>query len=47
MDIIKRDGRIVQFDKNKIVAAILKAFGAVGTIDEYAKTKAENIGYNK
>ena len=43
MDIIKRDGRIVPFDKEKIVSAILKAFGAVGTIDEYAKTKAENI----
>ena len=43
MDIIKRDGRIVQFDKEKIITAILKAFGAVGTIDEYAKTKAENI----
>ena len=43
MDIIKRDGRIVPFDKEKIVSAILKAFGAVGTIDEYAKIKAENI----
>lgn len=43
MDIIKRDGRIVPFNKEKIVLAILKAFGAVGTIDEYAKTKAENI----
>ena len=43
MNIIKRDGRIVPFDKEKIVLAILKAFGAVGTIDEYAKTKAENI----
>ena len=29
--------------KKKIVSAILKAFGAVGAIDEYAKTKAENI----
>lgn len=43
MDIIKRDGRIVPFNKEKIVSAILKAFGAVGAIDEYAKTKAENI----
>ena len=43
MNIIKRDGRIVQFDKEKIITAILKAFGAVGTIDEYAKAKAENI----
>ncbi len=43
MNIIKRDGRVVQFDKEKIITAILKAFGAVGTIDEYAKAKAENI----
>ena len=43
MNIIKRDGRIVPFDKEKIVSAILKAFGAVGAIDGYAKTKAENI----
>ena len=43
MNIIKRDGRVVPFDKEKIITAILKAFGAVGTIDEYAKAKAENI----
>ena len=43
MNIIKRDGRVVPFNKNKIVAAILKAFEAVGSIDDYAKTKAENI----
>ena len=41
--IIKRDGRSVPFDKEKIVAAILKAFGAVSAVDEYAATKAENI----
>jgi len=41
--IIKRDGRAVPFDKEKIITAILKAFGAVGEIDDYANTKAENI----
>ena len=41
--IIKRDGRAVPFDKEKIITAILKAFGAVGGIDDYANTKAENI----
>jgi len=41
--IIKRDGRLVPFDREKIVAAILKAFGAVSAVDDYAKTKAENI----
>ena len=44
MIVIKRDGREVQFDKNKIVNAILKAFVAVdGDITDYAKQKAENI----
>lgn len=42
--ILKRDGRIVQFDEQKIRLAILKAFEAVdGKIDEYAKDKAEKI----
>ena len=41
--IVKRDGRLAPFNKDKITAAILKAFDAVGSIDEYAKTKAENI----
>lgn len=41
--IIKRDGRLVPFNREKIVAAILKAFGAVSAVDEYAETKAENI----
>ena len=41
--IIKRDGRAVPFDKEKIITAILKAFGAVGEIDDYANAKAENI----
>ena len=43
MDIIKRDGRIVPFDKEKIITAVLKAFKAVNNVDDYAKEKAENI----
>lgn len=40
----KRDGIIQEFDKNKIVQAILKAFLAVdGEITEYANQKANNI----
>lgn len=41
--VIKRDGRKVAFDKQKIIDAILKAFQEVDVVDEYAKTKAENI----
>ena len=41
MIIIKRDGTSQQFDKDKIVAAVLKAFISVdGETTEYAKTKA-------
>ncbi len=44
MEIIKRDGRQVNFNSYKIEAAILKSFAAVdGEITEYAKEKAENI----
>ena len=44
MIIIKRDGTRQEFDKGKIVAAVLKAFVAVdGQADEYAIIKAENI----
>lgn len=44
MEIIKRDGRKVIFDKQKIVNAILKAFFAVdGGVSEYAEKKANNI----
>ena len=44
MKVIKRDGRIVDFDSTKIEKAILSAFEAVdGEITEYAKEKAENI----
>lgn len=35
MDIIKRDGRKVSFDKQKIINAILKSFESVdGTISD-------------
>ena len=44
MIIIKRDGTQQEFDKGKIIAAVLKAFVAVdGQANEYAITKAENI----
>lgn len=40
----KRDGRLVEFNKNKIVNAILKAFTEVdGEISDYAIQKANNI----
>jgi ribonucleoside-triphosphate reductase len=42
--ITKRDGRKVEFNKNKIVNAILKAFEQVdGEISDYAIDKANNI----
>ena len=42
--ILKRDGRQVIFDKEKIERAILKAFAAVdGDWDDYALEKAKNI----
>ena len=42
--VIKRDGRKMPFDTEKIKNAILKAFKAVdGQITSYAETKAENI----
>ena len=42
--VIKRDGRKVAFDTDKIHKAILKAFKAVnGVITLYADTKADNI----
>lgn len=44
MKIIKRDGRIKNFDKSKIESAVLAAFQDVdGKIEEYAMTKAKNI----
>lgn len=40
----KRDGRIVEFDKEKIRTAILKAFQEVdGEISDYARNKASKI----
>ena len=40
----KRDGRVVEFNKNKIVNAILKAFEQIdGEISSYAIEKANNI----
>ena len=42
--IIKRDGRIKNFDKSKIESAVLAAFQEVdGKIEEYAMKKAQNI----
>ena len=42
--VVKRDGRTTNFEKGKIVLAILKAFKAVdGEITEYAQEKAEKI----
>ena len=44
MKVIKRDGRIVEFDPKKIHNAILAAFKSVdGEITDYAIDKAENI----
>ena len=44
MKVIKRDGRIVDFDATKIERAILAAFQDIdGEITSYAKEKAENI----
>lgn len=44
MKIVKRDGRKVDFDKGKIISAILAAFSSVeGEISDYAKEKASNI----
>ena len=42
--IIKRDGRKVSFNREKIEEAVLKAFAAVdGDVSEYAEEKAEKI----
>ena len=44
LTIKKRDGRLANFNRNKIYAAVLAAFKEVdGTIDDYAHHKAENI----
>ena len=40
----KRDKRIVDFDRNKIINAVLSAFQEVdGEITDYARRKADNI----
>lgn len=42
--VVKRDGRKVPFDRNKIINAVQKAFLATyGEVSEYAKKKADNI----
>ena len=47
MIIKKRDGRIAEFDKNKIKVAVLKAFIDVdGEETSYAKDKAREIANN-
>lgn len=44
MNVIKRDGRIVEFDTTKIENAILAAFKSVdGEVSDYAKEKAGTI----
>lgn len=44
MKIVKRDGRKVSFNKDKIVKAILKAFeGVDGEVTPYAENKAKEI----
>lgn len=44
MKVQKRDGRIVEFDPNKIHRAVLAAFQSVdGKITDYAATKAQTI----
>lgn len=44
MNVIKRDGKVVEFNKDKIKIAILKAFLDVdGEETEYAKDKAKEI----
>lgn len=44
INVIKRDGRIKEFDKDKIKAAVLAAFKEVdGEVDSYALAKADNI----
>lgn len=44
MQILKRDGRKVEFDRQKIVNAIKKSFRSVDDeVSDYASEKAENI----
>ena len=44
LKVVKRDGRVVNFDENKIIDAVLKAFNDVdGEITSAAKSKAKEI----
>lgn len=44
MKVVKRNGSVEEFDRQKIVSAILKAFAEVdGEVDAYAKDKAARI----
>ena len=44
MKVIKRDGRAVDFDRQKIINAVHKVFIAVdGALTPYAEEKAINI----
>ena len=44
LKVVKRDGRVVNFDKSKIIDAVLKAFNEVdGEITSYATDKAKDI----
>ena len=47
MEVINRDGRIVPFDEEKIINAVIAAFKSVdGEITKYATTRAKNIANN-
>lgn len=41
--VMKKDGRVMPFEESKLRASILNAFNSIGDIDDYAKTKADNI----
>lgn len=44
LKVVKRDGRVVNFDENKIIDAVLKAFNEVdGKITSAARAKAKEI----
>lgn len=44
IQVLKRDGVLQEFNKDKIIQAVLKAFVAVDNeITDYASQKAENI----
>ena len=44
LKVVKRDGRVVNFDENKIIDAVLKAFNEVdGEITSAARAKAKEI----